>query len=240
MKVGKGDLGDKSKQSEAESRKQKASQSGAPRYNRFMRVDIGGCTFDSDSRELTREGTPVALTPKAFALLEALVEQHPAAVSKTDLYAKLWPGVFVEEGNLHTLVSELRTAIGDDRHAIIVTKHRFGYAVASLHRDEPVTAHLVIGSLDVPLHTGETVIGRDLIGTPDVSRRHARIVVSEDSITIEDLSSKNGTWLSGRRITSAALHDGAELIFGRTRAILRFSRDQETLTADPPFSESSE
>jgi DNA-binding winged helix-turn-helix (wHTH) protein len=205
-----------------------------------MRVEIGGCTFDSESRELTREDAPIALTPKAFALLEALVEQHPAAVSKKDLYAKLWPGVFVEEGNLHTLVSEIRTAIGDQAHEIVVTKQRFGYAIASLQRHDRALAHLVIGSLDVPLHAGETVIGRDLIGTPDVSRRHARIVVSEGSITIEDLSSKNGTWLSGRRITSATLHDGAELILGRTRAILRISRDEETLTADPPVSESSE
>jgi len=204
-----------------------------------MRVEFGGCTFDSDSRELTREGAAIALTPKAFALLEALVEGHPAAISKKDLYARLWPGVFVEEGNLHTLVSELRTAIGDDRHEVIVTKHRFGYAIASLRRDEPAAAHLVIGSLDVPLHAGETIIGRDLIGTPDVSRRHARIVVSEGAITIDDLSSKNGTWLAGHRITSAALHDGAELILGRTRAIIRFTRDEETMTADPPVSLSS-
>ena len=205
-----------------------------------MRVRFGDCRLDTEARELTRGGAPVPLTPKAFALLEALVESHPAAVSKSTLYAKLWPGVFVEEGNLHTLISEVRTAIGDEKHAIVVTKHRFGYAVASMQRDDPAPVHLVIGSLDVPLREGETIIGRDIIGTPDVSRRHARFAVTADSVTVEDLGSKNGTWLSGRRITSAPLHDGAELILGRTRAILRFSRDDETMTAEPPVSESSE
>lgn len=205
-----------------------------------MRIRLGDCTLDTGSRELRRSGAPVPLTPKAFALLEALVESHPAAVSKAALYAKLWPGVFVEEGNLHTLISELRTAIGDDAHAVIVTKHRFGYAIASLQRDDPALVHLVIGSLDVPLRAGETIIGRDVTGTPDVSRRHARIVVGAGSATIEDLRSKNGTWLAGRRITSASLHDGAELILGRTRAVVRFSPEDETLTAEPPVSGSSE
>lgn len=204
-----------------------------------MRVRLGDCTLDTGSRELTRDGAQVALTPKAFALLEALVERHPAAVSKSDLYARLWPGVFVEEGNLHTLISEVRTAIGDDTHAIVVTKHRFGYAIASLLREDPAPVHLIIGSLDIPLHPGETIIGRDITGTPDVSRHHARIVVDGDSATVEDLHSKNGTWLSGRRITSAPLYDGAELILGRTRAVVRFLGDDETLTVEPPVSGSS-
>lgn len=205
-----------------------------------MRARFGDCSLDTEARELTCSGAPVPLTPKAFALLEALAESHPAAVPKEALYAKLWPGVFVEEGNLHTLISELRTAIGDDAHAVIVTKHRFGYALASLEREDAAPVHLVIGSIDVPLRAGETIIGRDVTGTPDVSRRHARIIVGAGSVTIEDLRSKNGTWLAGRRITTASLHDGAELILGRTRAVVRFSRDEETLTADPPVTGSSE
>ena len=112
---------------------------------------------------------------------------------------------------------------------MVVTKHRFGYAIASLQREDPAPVHLLIGTLDIPLHPGETIIGRDITGTPDVSRHHARIVVDGDSATVEDLQSKNGTWLSGRRITSAPLYDGAELILGRTRAVVRFLRDNETL-----------
>lgn len=196
-----------------------------------MRLTIGSALLDTGSRTLFRDGRPIAITPKAFTLLETLVDRAPTAVSKETLYETLWPGVFVEEGNLHTLIAEVRTAIGDKDHSMIVTKHRFGYAIANV-QTETIAAHLVIGSLHLPLRAGETLLGRDEIGTPDVSRRHARIVIDGGEAVIEDLGSKNGTWLDGERITSATVRDGAELILGRTRCVIRFATDEETLTAD--------
>lgn len=196
-----------------------------------MRVTIGSALLDTDTRTLFRDGQPIAITPKAFTLLETLVGHYPTAVSKETLYETLWPGVFVEEGNLHTLMAEVRSAIGDTDHSIIVTKHRFGYAIANV-QTETIAAHLVIGSLHLPLRIGETLLGRDVIGTPDVSRRHARIIIDAGEATIEDLGSKNGTWLDGERVTSATVRDGAELILGRTRCVIRFAANAETLTAD--------
>lgn len=203
-----------------------------------MRVHFGECTFDTSARELTRDGAPVALTPKAFTLLETLVEQHPAAVSKEALYTRLWPGVFVEEGNLHTLVSEVRDAIGDDAHAIVVTKHRFGYAIADMRAEKRANIHLIAGATTIPLREGETIVGRDAIGTPDVSRRHARIVVHGDRVTIEDLDSKNGTWINGRKITTHTLTNGDEILLGHTRVRIVFAEDS-TITARPDLSGSS-
>lgn len=192
---------------------------------------IGSALLDTDTRTLFRDGQPIAITPKAFTLLETLGGHYPTAVSKETLYETLWPGVFVEEGNLHTLIAEVRSAIGDTDHSLIVTKHRFGYAIANL-QTETIAAHLVIGSLHLPLRIGETLLGRDVIGTPDVSRRHARIIIDAGEATIEDLGSKNGTWLDGERVTSATVRDGAELILGRTRCVIRFAANAETLTAD--------
>ena len=71
---------------------------------------------------------------------------------------------------------------------------------------------------------GPNVIGRapdatipyDVAG---VSRHHARIVVSRDGVTLEDLGSKNGTYLQGKRITSAPLSDGDEIQIGKARMI---------------------
>lgn len=197
-----------------------------------MRLTIGNALLDTATRSLFRDGEPVAITPKAFTLLETLADHYPSAVSKAALYETLWPGVFVEEGNLHTLIAEVRSAIGDTDHSLIVTKHRFGYAIANAQA-ETIAAHLVIGTLHLPLRTGETLLGRDVIGTPDVSRRHARIMIDDGEATIEDLGSKNGTWLDGERVTSATVRDGAELILGRTRCVIRFAADADTLTADP-------
>src|SRR5262249_47220133 len=41
--------------------------------------------LDSGTRLLLKAGTPVALTPKAFQLLELLIKKRPAIVSKTDI-----------------------------------------------------------------------------------------------------------------------------------------------------------
>ncbi|MDQ3753762.1 MAG: winged helix-turn-helix domain-containing protein [Acidobacteriota bacterium] len=58
--------------------------------------------FLIDTREglLWRDGTPVPLTPKAFATLVALVEQSGHVVSKDELLRQVWPDSFVEENNL--------------------------------------------------------------------------------------------------------------------------------------------
>src|SRR5215212_10726560 len=77
-------------------------------YNRAVRARFDDLTVDTERRELTRENRVIALNPKAFDLLVALVENWPAALSKETLYERLWPGVFVEMGNLHNLVSDIR------------------------------------------------------------------------------------------------------------------------------------
>jgi DNA-binding winged helix-turn-helix (wHTH) protein len=199
-----------------------------------VRARFADCILDSGSRELSRGGESIDLTPKAFALLEALVNAYPEAVSKQALYEVLWPGVFVETGNLHTLIGEIRSAIADGEHQIIRTVHRFGYALASeVFTDESPAAILILGARQIPLHEGETIIGREIVGSPDVSRAHARITVHSGKIRIEDLDSKNGTWVAGKRITSAELHDGDEIILGRTRAVVRLTPTDVTMTAPP-------
>lgn len=188
-----------------------------------MRVRFAGCCLDSAARTLTRGGDAVALTPKAFALLEALVAAHPAAVAKDDLYERLWPDVTVEPGNLHNLVAEVRTAIGDEEHCVVRTVHRFGYALdAAIVREDAAPFRLVSGDRELPLAAGANEIGRDATGSPEVSRRHARIVVEHGRATIEDLRSKNGTFVRGQRITTPTpLTDGDEIILGRARFVFR-------------------
>src|SRR5215203_5015670 len=96
-----------------------------------MRVTFADYAFDTTSRALVRRGAPVALTPKAAALLGALIAAAPDPMTKEKLYDILWAGTFVESGNLHNLISELRAAIGDEHHKIIRTVHRVGYAFAA-------------------------------------------------------------------------------------------------------------
>lgn len=192
--------------------------------------------FNGELRQLSRQGRPIALTPKAFEVLEALVETWPSAMSKESLYERLWSDVVVEPGNLHNLISEIRAAIGDEDRAIIRTIHRFGYSLGvPIERDAPSSVYLILGTREIPLREGENIIGRDLMGTPDVSRRHARILVEGMTAVLEDLGSKNGTFTNGVRLDAPiAVSNYQEIVFGRTRAVLRFAGPRNsTITAAP-------
>ena len=179
-----------------------------------MQVRFGDFVFDSSLRELTRRGEPVHLAPKAFDLLQILIEERPRAVRKEQLRDRLWPDVIVDEANLKNLVGEIRAAFGGEK--VIRTIARYGYAFAA-GGDTPVPAtpaRLIEGDRVHRLEPGENVIGRDddcavVLDFTGVSRRHARITVEDDRFVLEDLGSKNGTWKNETRVRDAVdLRDG--------------------------------
>jgi DNA-binding winged helix-turn-helix (wHTH) protein len=179
-----------------------------------MRLRFADFVFDPDTREILRDGKPVHVSPKAFALLAALIERRPRALSKDELHRLLWPDTFVSDANLPNLVAELRESLNDDAHEprIIRTVPRFGYAFAAevtgeITRRGAFPCRLIWGDREIALRPGENVIGRDegaalWIDDSLVSRRHARILVDPTEAVLEDLGSKNGTLLNGRRIDS--------------------------------------
>lgn len=78
----------------------------------------------------------------------------------------------------------------------------------------------IAGSLrDFPLQLGENSIGRSSdcgvkLSVKGVSQRHAVLTVGPDSLRLEDLSSKNGSFVNGSRVTSAALQAEDEIWIG--------------------------
>ena len=193
-----------------------------------MRFAFGGLTLDTDTRQLLRGSTDVHVSPKALDLLSLLISERPRALSKAELLEKLWPGTYVTENNLASLVAEIRQAIGDDARTprFVRTVQRFGYAfkgeVGGAAEASPGghgNCWLEHGSRRIPLGTGEHILGRDTdwiaLESDTVSRRHARIIVTVDAATLEDLGSKNGTTLGGRLISSAErLSSGDEIGLG--------------------------
>jgi DNA-binding winged helix-turn-helix (wHTH) protein len=183
-----------------------------------MRLSFGDCAFDSDTREVFRAGQSRPISPKAFALLEALIECRPKAMSKADIHARLWPGTFVSEANLANLVVELRAALGDSarKPRILRTVARFGYAFSAdttpgRRRDAEeakttgLVYRLVWGRRELELESGDNLIGRDpeaivWIDDESVSRRHASISIGKAGATIKDLGSKNGTYVHDKKI----------------------------------------
>lgn len=108
--------------------------------------EFGPFRLDPPERLLRCDGQPVALTPKAFDLLLALVERSGHLIEKEELLRIVWPDSFVEEGNLAVTVSLLRKVLNDDRgqHRYIETVSKKGYRfvadVKRLDDQEKLTA----------------------------------------------------------------------------------------------------
>ena len=218
-----------------------------------MPLTFRDLSFDAAARRAARAGREIKLTRKAFDLLAMLVERRPEAVSKDDIHARLWPDTFVAEITLHSLVSEIRRAIGDDSNdpLFIRTVHGFGYAfIADSEPAETPTAArrrvrgwLIWDSERLQVFEGENVFGRgdaDVVELPSttVSRRHARINFDDDP-WIEDLGSKNGTFVGDRRVTSRVrLNDGDHVRFGSFLLTFRVARPPDATatqsTSDVP------
>jgi DNA-binding winged helix-turn-helix (wHTH) protein/tetratricopeptide (TPR) repeat protein len=73
---------------------------------------FGPFLLDPAERILTRAGTPVPLTPKAFDTLLVLVRHSSHIVEKEELFKEVWPDTFVEDGNLAVNIFALRKALG--------------------------------------------------------------------------------------------------------------------------------
>jgi DNA-binding winged helix-turn-helix (wHTH) protein len=214
-----------------------------------MRLRFGDCLIDSETRELLVKGERVRLTPKAFQFLELLLENRPRALSKGQIHERLWPGTFVSDGTLTSLLAEVRSAIGEESHEPrhIRTVHRFGYAFSGTAeeagerpaaRQPTLVYRLFWGSREIALNEGEIVLGRDetvtvFLDHKSISRRHARLAIEGDRATLEDLGSKNGTFVRDERIVSATrLSDGDVIRLGSVSMTFRiFALPQSTETA---------
>ncbi len=99
--------------------------------------EFGPFRIDPSQRVLFREGKPVALPPKIFETLLALVERSGQIVEKDKLIKEVWPETFVEENNLTQYISALRKTLGDGRHEhrYIETIPRRGYRFAAEVRE---------------------------------------------------------------------------------------------------------
>lgn len=91
--------------------------------------EFGEFRLDVKEKLLLRRGVSVPITPKAFQLLLALVENHGHLVEKTELMNRVWAESFVEEGNLAYTIRLLRKVLDDDKQnpRFIETVPKAGY-----------------------------------------------------------------------------------------------------------------
>lgn len=184
-----------------------------------MRVAFGDFVFDSETRELLCGRNRVTLSPKAFQLLEVLIENRPRALSKSVLLDRLWANTFVVEANLSNLVGEIRHALGEDSRTprFVRTIPRFGYAFQSaettpeqpFQRDEEYVSDLVRPSV-TPL-----VPGRDRSSRNNLPQQLTRFIGRQ-----RELAAVRSV-MSQTRLTTLSGPGG----IGKTRLAFEVARD---------------
>jgi DNA-binding winged helix-turn-helix (wHTH) protein/tetratricopeptide (TPR) repeat protein len=114
---------------------------------------FGEFRLDRGQGRLLANGAPVALRPKAWRVLCHLAERAGKVVSANDVLDAIWPHTAVTPQTLTNVISELRTALGDDTRGprFLETVPRKGYRFTAALEIAPPTSH-----------TGQPVVGRDV------------------------------------------------------------------------------
>ena len=100
-------------------------------HERPVVLEAGELTLDPATHEVARGGTPIALTPRQFAVLECLMRHRGEAMSKARLKDHVWDWAY--EGDLNIIevyVRQLRQRIDEPfGTATIETVRGVGYRV---------------------------------------------------------------------------------------------------------------
>jgi len=196
-----------------------------------MKLRIGDLSYDGGRRLLHRGAAPVHLSPKAFQLLSLLLVRRPDAVSRVEIHESLWPGRAFPDGNLASIVSEVRQALGEGASGgtRVRTVRGFGYSFEGSVQETPdvLTHVLVRGRREVALAPGENLLGREReaavrVGHPSVAHEHARIVVTDDQAELEDLAGGDSTFRGAEPVRSRlVLKDGDVIRIGEVALTYR-------------------
>ena len=83
-------------------------------------------------RRLLADDHSIAVGPRAFDLLVALIDRAGHLVTKEELIHRVWPNLVIEENNLQVQVSALRKILGPDTIATVPGRgYRFTVALES-------------------------------------------------------------------------------------------------------------
>jgi adenylate cyclase len=99
-------------------------------------IVLGPFRLDMLGRSLTRDGAPVPVGGRALDVLAILAAAAGETIGKDTLIDQVWPGLTVEENNLHVQISTLRRLLGD---GWIVTVPGRGYRLIVPATGAPVT-----------------------------------------------------------------------------------------------------
>jgi Tol biopolymer transport system component/DNA-binding winged helix-turn-helix (wHTH) protein len=132
---------------------------------------FGPFRLDVRKRRLWKGDQLVALTPKAFETLLALVRHAGQVVDKDDLLQIVWPGTFITEETLTQNIATIRRALGDssENPKYIATLPRRGYQFIEVVAHRSTDAIPLVAASDVS--KVESSVHTRYLGAPSTERR---------------------------------------------------------------------
>jgi predicted ATPase/DNA-binding winged helix-turn-helix (wHTH) protein len=99
----------------------------------MQEVSFGAHRFDPETGRLWAGRREVNVTPRAAAVLAALIARAGQLVTRHELFRTVWGDTVVSDAALTACIQELRGALDDDarRPRFIETRHRRGYRFAA-------------------------------------------------------------------------------------------------------------
>jgi len=172
--------------------------------------EFGRFRLDAKERLLLRDGEIVPLTPKAFDMLLALVENSGHLLEKNELMRTLWPDTFVEEESLAQNISLLRKALDEsENQKFIETVPRRGYRfVASVRKTIKSIAVLPFKSLGIDGRDEYLGIGIAETLTTRLSSLKL-ITVRPSSAVLKYASPEKETVVAGRELEVDTVLEGS-------------------------------
>lgn len=166
---------------------------------------------------LLHDQSPVRIGGRALDILTTLVERPGQVVTKSELIARVWPNVFVDEGNLKVHIAAVRRTLGDGGRddvryiaTVVGEGYRFVAPVATSLAPQSVSAqHPAPASHRHNLRTGTTrIVGRaeaiaairrdidlsrlvSIVGAGGVGKTTVAFAVAEQALT----QFTDGVWL---------------------------------------------
>ena len=104
-----------------------------PHGGRSGKVGFADVVVNLDSRQVTKAGAPVDLTPKEFGLLVAMLQRNGAVASRLELMSDVWGhSSAVISRTVDTHIAELRRKLENDpaRPKHILTVRKSGYRLS--------------------------------------------------------------------------------------------------------------
>ena len=105
-------------------------------------VHFGPYQFDPTNACVWRGKQAIPLRPKAFAVLQHLLDHAGQLVTKDELFETVWSGVYVTDSALKECIREIRKTLSDKARTpqYIETVHRRGYRFVGEIKEQPTVA----------------------------------------------------------------------------------------------------